>query len=422
MLRPAYSATGIAITPLLRLWLQRRTVRGKEESSRLPERFGRASTPRPAGKLIWLHAASVGETQSVLTLVRALLAAHPALHLLITTGTVTSAQLVAQQNLPRTLHQYVPLDTYPAVRRFLAHWQPDLALWVESEFWPQLLWQTHARRIPLLLINARISARSYAGWQRWPSIIHALLQCFSTIYAGSSDDAARASALGGKNVHDIGNLKFDAEPLGVDTALLAQLEAAAGDRPRWVAASTHANEEQQIAEIHQQLLKELPTLLTIIVPRHANRGDAIALDLRSRGCSVAQRSKNEPITQHTQIYLADTMGELGSFYRFANIAFLGGSLVAHGGHNPLEPARLGCAIITGPHTHNFTAIMQKMLQAQAIEVVQHKQHLAQLLNRWLADPTPAHAMAERADILLQQAQGASATIVQQCGELLGRAP
>lgn len=420
MLRFVYSLAGIAITPLLRVWLQRRIARGKEDASRLPERFGHASLPRPGGKLVWLHAASVGEAQSVFTLVRALSTAHPELHVLITTGTVTSATLVAQQQLPRTVHQYIPLDTYPAVRRFLAHWKPDLALWVESEFWPQLLWQAQARRIPLLLINARMSARSYAGWQRWRGVIRHLLQNFTAIYAGSSEDAARLSALGATQVYDIGNLKFDAEPLKIDPALIAQLEAAAGERPRWLAASTHANEEQQIAQAHQQLQVHFPKLLTLLVPRHAARGDAIAEDLRARGFTLSQRSKHEPLTERTQIYLADTMGELGSFYHFARLTFLGGSLVAHGGHNPLEPARLGCTIVTGPHTHNFNAIVQKMLQAQAIEVVQHKQQLAQQINRWLIDVATARQQAERARILMQQAQGASATILQQCSLLLGQ--
>lgn len=419
MMRVLYSLSGFVLTPALRLWLRRRVARGKEDPTRLSERFGITSQPRPEGALVWLHAASVGETQSVLTLVRALLEANPALHLLITTGTLTSAALVAQQQLPRTLHQFVPLDTFPAVRRFLAHWQPNLALWVESEFWPQLLWQARAQRMPLLLINARMSARSQQGWQRFPWLIRELLQGFTAIYAGSPEDAARLQSLGARDVQDIGNLKFDAAPLSVDAALVDTLTRSIGQRRCWVAASTHANEEQQISDTHRQLAAAFPDLLTILVPRHAARGDAIATDLRARGFSLAQRSKGEPITTRTQLYLADTMGELGSFYRFAGVAFIGGSLIAHGGHNPLEPARLDCAILTGPHTHNFTTIVSRLHEAGALRIVHDKDDLAVQLAALWQQPETLAAMRQQARSLLQQASGTSATVVQHCLKLLG---
>ena len=418
--RGAYSLLGTLITPALRLWLHRRSNRGKEDASRLAERFGHTQMLRPLGTVIWLHAASVGETQSVLTLVRALLADHADIHILITTGTVTSAALVVQQKLPRTIHQYVPVDTYFSVKRFLTHWHPDLALWVESEFWPQLLWQTQAQHIPMLLINARISQTTYEGWLKWPRTIRSLLHSFCSIYAGSADDAHRLAALGGSDIHDVGNLKYDALPLPVSDTLLTQLSTACAGRPVFLAASTHANEEQIIAEEHATIAREVPKLLTIIVPRHAARGNTIAADLKTRGVNFAQRSKSDPITPDTAIYLADTMGELGTFYKLANIVFMGGSLIAHGGQNPLEAARFGNALLTGPHTHNFTAIIDRFIAADAIHIVADRTKLAAEVSQLLKNELVRNAMAKRATSVVEQARGASAAILQQCDVLIAR--
>lgn len=415
--RATYGLLATALTPLLRLWLEQRAKIGKEDPFRLPERFGHASLARPRGQLVWLHAASIGETQSVLTLVHALLEAHPVLRLLITTGTVTSAALVARQNLPRVQHQFVPIDTPAAVCRFLTHWQPDLALWVESEFWPQLLWQTQDRRIPALLINARISEKTYRGWMRWRCVIHSLLAGFTTIYAGSTEDANRLRTLGAVDMREVGNLKYDAAPLPVDNKLLEELQRQTEGRPVLVAASTHANEEVYVAEAHQIAAQQFPSLLTIIVPRHAKRGDTVAADLRLRGFTLAQRSKSDAVTPHTQIYLADTMGELGSFYARADLVFMGGSLIAHGGQNPLEAARFGKAILTGPYTHNFAGIVAQFTAQRAIEIVQQPD-LPQTLTRLLASPHERQMLGENAASLVQQSRGASAVILQHCSALL----
>ncbi len=420
LIRSAYSIFGTAITPGLRLWLERRARRGKEDPFRLSERFGHASAPRPAGRLVWLHAASVGETQSVLTLVRALLQQDPTVHLLITTGTVTSAALVAQQNLPRVMHQFVPVDTQAAVRRFLQHWQPDLALWVESEFWPQILWQAQKRSIPMLLINARISQKTFEGWKRWPRIIRSMLHSFSVVYAGSHEDAKRLRQLGASDVRDVGNLKYDAAPLPTAPKLMEELTKAASGRSIFVAASTHANEEQFVADAHLFAAQQFPQLLTILVPRHPTRGDAIAADLRARGITLAQRSKGEPITPDTAIYLADTMGELGSFYAHADIVFMGGSLVAHGGQNPLEAARFGKAILTGPYTHNFASVIASFVAQHAITIVADKHALATELLELLKNTNTRSVLAEHAARVVEQSRGASAIILQHCHELLSR--
>ncbi|PZP86259.1 MAG: 3-deoxy-D-manno-octulosonic acid transferase [Azospirillum brasilense] len=412
-----YSALGLLAPPLVRPWLNRRAKRGKEDAARMHERFGRSTTPRPAGKLVWLHAASVGETQSVLILVRRLLEADAALHILITTGTVTSAALVAQQNLPRTIHQFVPVDLPMPVKHFLNHWKPDLALWVESEFWPQLLVQAKARGTRLLLVNARMSEKSYQSWRAWPRSILQVLQCFDTIFAGTPEDAERLRALGATTVVEAGNLKYDAATLPVDAALTAMLRAQA-PRPFWVAASTHANEEEMVAHAHQRISQRLPDLLTLLVPRHANRGQDIAQQLRSMGLEVAQRSAGEPITAQTHIYLADTMGELGSFYDAADVVFLGGSLVPHGGHNPLEPARQHCAILSGRHMHNFVSIATQMQAQRALYAVEDTDELATEVERMLRHPEQARAMGERAYLAVQEARGASDAILQRAMALL----
>lgn len=419
LLRSIYSLFTTLATPAITLWLERRARRGKEDPFRLPERFGYPSLARPQGPLIWLHAASVGETQSVLTLVRGLLERHPELHLVITTGTVTSAALVAQQNLPRVMHQFIPVDTPAAVRRFLQHWQPDLALWVESEFWPQLLWQTRARCIPALLVNARISDNTYRRWKHWPQLIANLLSTFAASYAGSPEDAQRLRDLGATDVREAGNLKYDAEPLPVDTALLSELTRQTVGRPFFVAASTHANEEVYVAEAYKVAAQQFPLLLMVIVPRHPARGDTVAADLRARGFILAQRSKSEPITPHTQIYLADTMGELGTFYSVADLVFMGGSLIPHGGQNPLEAARFGKAILTGPYTHNFAGIIAQFAAAQAICIIEQSSFAA-TLSTLLGDVSARRSLAAQAVTVVEQSRGASAVILQHCSELLTR--
>jgi 3-deoxy-D-manno-octulosonic-acid transferase len=270
----------------------------------------------------------------------------------------------------------------------------------------------------MLLINARMSARSAANWQRLPRTAKRLLACFTAIYAGDHADAERLRALGAPTVIEAGNLKYDAASLPVDDAALASLRQQIGARPCWLAASTHANEEIMIGEVQHMLTRQLPETLCIIVPRHAVRGDSIAADLRAMGHRVAQRSKGEAITADTGIYLADTMGELGLFYSVAPCAFLGGSLIAHGGHNPLEPARLGCAVLSGPHTHNFASIVSAFVAADAIAIVPDKTALAAQLQAWLPAPEAAQAMAERARRVTAQHSGATAAILQRIAGLL----
>lgn len=382
-----YRTLTTALGPLVMLYLLRRMARGKEDRARFPERRGIAARARPDGPLVWVHAASIGEAVSMLALIDAILAERPSVSILVTTGTVTSARLLAMR-LPagRAWHHYVPIDRPAYVRRFLDHWRPDLALWVESELWPNLITEARAREIPLLLVNGRMSARSFENWRRWPGIIGPVLEAFELCLAQDVVQAERLRQLGAKRTLCVGNLKSAAAPLPASEPELARLAADCAGRPLWLAASTHEGEEEPAARAHRTLKQRWPDLLTLIVPRHPARAGAVAAMLRAKGLSVARRSLMEPITPETDIYLGDTLGELGLFYRLAGIAFVGGSLVPMGGHNPLEAALLDCAILHGPDMSNCAAIARDVATAGAAFTVHDSEELAATLARLLADP------------------------------------
>lgn len=339
--------------PALRWNLRRRLRQGKEEATRLPEREGHGAD-RPEGRLLWLHAASVGETLAILPLLDALAARDPSLKLLVTTGTVTSAQLLPQRLAPelaaRVIHRYVPLDVPAWVARFLDSWRPDAAAFVESELWPNLLGACAERRIPVALLNARISARSFRRWRNFgPRMIRRLLGGFALIVPRSAQDATRLAALGARRLAAVGDLKLAAEPLPADPAKLAELRAAIGQRPVLLAAATHPGEDAAILAAGRELAPRFPDLLTIIVPRHPERGPEVAALAQG-----APRRGEGALPGPGPAYIADTIGELGLFYRLASMAVIGGSLVRHGGQNPLEAARLGCPLVLGPHMENFS--------------------------------------------------------------------
>lgn len=380
-----YRGLSAVAAPLIRLVLAQRLRAAKEDPARYGERFGIPGRPRPSGPLVWLHAASVGESLSVLALIERLAAERPAVTLLVTTGTVTSARLM-QQRLPAgALHQYAPLDRLPWIRRFLDHWQPALALWIESEFWPNMLAEISARRVPLILVNARVSTRSFKGWRRFSGTIRTLLDRFDLCLPQTGIDRERLIALGASRIGPTGNLKFAAEALPADARALAGLREALGNRPCWLAASTHPGEEDVIAAAHRLLAQRLPRLITIIVPRHPGRGPQIAQALGAAGLSVALRSTGAIPGDATAVYVADTVGELGLFYRLAPVAFIGGSLIAHGGQNLLEPAKLGCAVVHGPDMANFAAIVAEMSEAGATEIAGDAAAIAAAIGRLLTD-------------------------------------
>ncbi|OSP55071.1 3-deoxy-D-manno-octulosonic acid transferase [Pseudoruegeria sp. SK021] len=342
--------------------LETRLAAGKEDPLRIGERRGEPSLPRPDGPLIWFHAASVGESLSLLEVIKRLSESDNNLHFLITTGTVTSASILAARLPDRCLHQFVPIDVRDYVRRFLDHWQPDLAVWTESEFWPSLILETDARGTPLLLLNARMSANSVKRWRWLGNASKALLGTFRAVQAQDDASAAFLRSLGvaADRITVTGSLKEGTPPPPCDEAERVRLTKCLATRMVWAATSTHPGEEDIVAEAHDLARQASLRLLLILAPRHAERGTELADMLRKRGMVVAQRSKQEIPSEDTQIYLADTMGELGLWYRLAPVSFVGGSLVDIGGHNPFEPAALGSAILHGPHVQNFADIYDRL--------------------------------------------------------------
>ena len=351
--------------------LRRRLAQGREDPERIGEREGIPSLPRPDGRLIWFHAASVGESLSLLEVIRRLGEHDKALNFLITTGTVSSAGILAARLPDRCQHQFVPLDIRPFVQRFLDHWRPDLAVWTESEFWPSLILATQARGTPLVLVNARMSERSARRWRWMPGAARRILAAFRAVQAQDDVTAAALRRLGvaPDRLAVTGTLKEGMPPLPCNEVERVRLSRRIGDRPVWAAASTHPGEEEVVAEAHAKASQSVLRLLVILAPRHPERGNEIAATLRARGFNVAQRSAGQDPQPETAVYLADTLGELGLWYRLAPVSFVGGSLVDRGGHNPFEPAALGSAIIHGPHVRNFADIYARLDAAGAARQV-----------------------------------------------------
>jgi 3-deoxy-D-manno-octulosonic-acid transferase len=401
-----YRSLTVAAGPLTPLYLAGRRRRGKEDPARIAERLGQASRARPPGRLVWIHAASVGETASMLALIDRLLEER-CVSVLVTTGTVTSARLIESQGAPldRVIHQFVPLDHPNYVQAFLDHWRPDLALWVESELWPNLISEARARDIPMLLLNARMSVRSFQGWRWLPGVIGPLLSGFDLCLAQDPIHAERLTHLGAKAAMCVGDLKSAAAPLPVAPAELDRLARQIGARPVWLAASTHDGEEAIAGEAHRALRRDVPAILTVIAPRHPARAAAIAAMLRAKGLVVARRSENHPIADATDIYLADTLGELGLFYRLTGIAFIGGSLVPMGGHNPYEAARLDCAILHGPDMSNAAGLARSLATAAAAEIVRDAEALAHGVRHLLHDPSERARRAAAAMAVAASSRG-----------------
>ncbi len=382
--------------PLIAIYLSRRMAGGKEDPDRFGERLGRPGRPRPDGQLVWLHAASVGESMSLLPLINRLHDGWPQWNILLTTGTVTSARMMRERLPERAMHQYLPVDRPAYVKRFLDHWRPQLALWAESEFWPNMIDAALRRNIRLILINGRISQASFKTWRLLPGMIARLLSGFSLCLGQTEPDTERLRKLGADNAKCLGNLKFASAPLPADKAELARLGKLVGDRPCWMVASSHPGEEAMAGRVQQALKQSHPGLLTIIVPRHPERGGAIAAELATPGTRVARRSQGQDIAENTDIYLADTLGELGLLYRLCPITLIGKSLIGKGGQNPLEPARLGSALIMGPHMGNFEEIAVALKTAGGCLEVAHEAALLEALSRLMDSPAERDALSRAA--------------------------
>ncbi|WP_428485670.1 3-deoxy-D-manno-octulosonic acid transferase [Rhodopila sp.] len=402
VLASGWAVAAMLLAPAVRLNLRRRAANGREIAARLPERRGIDPTPRPAGRLLWMHAASVGETLSILPVLEAL---RHRITVLLTTGTVTS-QALLDRRLPElglagdVLHRFAPLDVPAWIARFLSHWRPDAACFVESELWPNQLAACQARGIPLMLVNARMSDRSFLRWQRAPGLARSTLSRFSHIQARGEQDAARLRRLGAADVDCPGDLKFAALPLPVDPSELDRLNRDLSGRPVWLAASTHPGEEALVAAAHRLMAQTHPGLLTIIAPRHPDRGPALAAAL-----NAPRRAAGQPLPAEG-LWIADTMGELGLWYRLAPIAFVGHSLLPPGGgQNPLEPARLGCAIAVGPHCGNFTDHVALLRSAGALTEVADAARLARFVTAMLDNPAQRRHLGAQAAAVAQRHAG-----------------
>jgi 3-deoxy-D-manno-octulosonic-acid transferase len=399
-----YRRLSAAAVPLAPALIQRRLKQGKEDPARVGERRGLSEDIRPNGPLVWIHGASVGEVLAAAALIEKLRALN--IRILLTSGTVTSAAIVAKRFPADIIHQYVPYDSPRYVARFLDHWQPSLALFIESDLWPNLILSSAARRLPMVLINGRMSHRSFPRWRRVNATISALLGRFDICMAQSQVDAERFAALGSRNVITTGNLKLDVPAPPADAAKLERLMSVTRGRPVIVAASTHPGEEDMLVDTHRALAGIFPSLLSVVVPRHPDRGGAIARTVGATGLRVALRSHEELPTAATDIYVADTMGELGLFYRLASIVFMGGSLVPHGGQNPIEAVKLGASIVHGPHVFNFSDVYEALDGAGGARLVDSREALVKQLGQLLADPAAREISVAASSRVVEQLGGA----------------
>ncbi len=415
----AYRSLWWALTPFVGLVLRIRAARGKEDHRRLAERFGDGSRARPSGTLIWVHGASVGECLAALPLIARLLE-KPERKVLVTSGTVTSAQLLAERLPPNAFHQYAPIDRRDAVRKFLKYWRPDLALFIESELWPNRVIQTHEAGVPIALVNARLSAKSFQGWRRALGAARKLLGSIDICLAQDAHVAHQLKLLGAQAVTISGSLKADSPPLPCNESALEAFRGAVGERPLFLAAQTHQGEEETILRAAKLIHSACPRTLTVLVPRHPDRGKTIAALAQTHGFKVERRAEGALPTAETQIYVADTLGELGLFYRLAKFVFLGASLVPRGGHNPLEAAILGASVLTGPHTENFEEAYRVLLSAQGNEPIGTAEKLAQEIVALLSDSAMAMRRGERAKNAVSQLAGALERSVDAAEELLIR--
>ena len=372
---------------VIKPYIEKRKKNGKEDIKRFNERIGRPSKPRPEGKLIWMHGASVGESISMLPLIQRLLETYPDAHIMVTTGTTTSAEIMAKRLPERAFHQYLPIENPSYAARFVKHWRPDIALWFESEFWPSMLSCIKRKNIPLILVNGRISNKSFKRWQQFEFAIKEILDCFTLCLGQSEQDEYRLRVLGSKNTLCLGNIKYAGLPLPIDEAKKQEIASQIENRTVWLVSSTHDDEEFKIGKFLNELKQKIPGLLTFIAPRHPHRGVEIKEKLQKElGLNVSLRSANEKISPKTDVYIADTIGELGIWYELINLVFIGGSLIPHGGQNFMEPSRCRDAVIVGPHMHNFTDAINRAKKADAIIQVNDVIDLMAMVENLLTNP------------------------------------
>jgi 3-deoxy-D-manno-octulosonic-acid transferase len=400
----AYRRLAAVAMPFAPLLASSRLRRGKELPVRVRERRGDTDVARPHGPLAWVHAASVGEMLAIVPIVEHICARG--VGVLVTSGTVTSAQL-AEWRLPAgAIHQFSPYDAPRFVARFLDHWRPNLALFAESDLWPNLIVATAERGVPLILVNGRLSERSFARWRRMPRTIGALLSHFDLCLAQSITDAERYGELGAPRIATTGNLKLDVPAPPANADALASLDAAINGRPVVAAASTHPGEEKIVIDVHRRLRQSFPGLLTLVAPRHPERGPGVLEIADAAGLNAVARSHGQLPDRGTDIYVADTIGELGVIYRVAPVVFMGGSLVRHGGQNPIEAAKLGSAIVHGPHVWNFKDLYAELDRSEGAAEVSDGGKLTVRIGAWLKDGAARQTAADAALRTVEALSGA----------------
>jgi 3-deoxy-D-manno-octulosonic-acid transferase len=346
MLRPV-------LQPVMRAVVTRRVARGKDDPARAQEKLGQAGVMRPEGTVIWLHAVGLGEVLALRPLLRVMGTLLPEAHFLVTSTAHSSAQVLGANLPPRVIHQFLPLDGPRFVAGFLDHWQPDLSIWSEQDLWPGAIVETARRGIPLAYINARITQAGFERRHKLRAGFKDLMQMFAVVAAQEQTSAEFLQRLGATDPQVMPSLKPAAAPLNVDTATLAQMRDTLADRRTWVAASSHAPDEAVAIAAHKEVLKSDPDAVLIIAPRAPDRGAAICKALAEADVRCAQRSLGQPLELRHQVYVADTLGELGLWYRVAQVALIGGSFGDTEGHNPWEAIVVGCRVMCGPNTSNF---------------------------------------------------------------------
>lgn len=402
-----YRAASSVLGAFAGLYLNRRAKRGKEDPARVGERFGRYTQTRPAGPAVWVHAASIGESGVALALIEALSTQNAALSFVLTTGTRTSAELVARRAPARTTHVYVPLDRADCVRRFLDRWRPDVGVFVESELWPNLILEAEARGVKLALVNARMSPRTLRRWSNWRAAGRRLVGAFRYVSAADERTRDALAQLRPAPIGTPGNLKLAAPAPRADANARAALAAEIGQRPIWLAASTHQGEDEIVLAAHAIVQRNFPNALLIIAPRHPERGADVA-----REANDAPRRSTGAGPGNAPIYVADTLGELGTLYDLAPVSLVAGSLLPHlKGHNPIEPAKLGSAIITGPYVESFQDLFAEMLAAGGARRVTDAESLAtEVANLWRDESARAKQLEAARAVTAQGADAFARTV------------
>lgn len=413
-----YQTLIILLFPLIYGWLFYRLHQGKETHISFKEKLCKSLKPRPEGKLVWVHLASVGEFISAVPLIKELQKKNPNASFLITSITVNSAKVFEEYNLTNTIHQFLPIDSSYHLNKFFKHFKPDCGIFVDSEIWPNLI-NTASKFCNLVLVNGRMSPKSYSKWVTFKSVAEYFLRQFKIIMPYSKMEVKKFQHLSPEsNVKYLVNLKYLSPKLPYNPTELEDFKAYTQNRLVWVAASTHKGEEELIMTTHKILKKTLPNVLTIIIPRHPNRGNEIKDLITTNNLSCYLRSEGEVPDDSLEVYLANTLNELGLFYSLASISFVGGSLVSVGGHNILEPARLSSAIIVGNYTFNFHEIISEFKEEKALLEVSSARELATQLEYLFRNPADVEKLVSNATNIVNSQDGNLSTMIDELNKHL----